>query len=79
MKTPDHITAGWLDSLTDETLLDVDQFLHQAFARLEHEEKTRLGNAYDLMRGPTELMSAWDRWTRVNSAARERRLSPRRV
>jgi len=78
MKMPDYITAEWIDSLTDDKLLAADQFLHKAFSTIEGEEKARLGSAYDLMRGPAELMSAWDRWTRVNSAARERRLTPRR-
>lgn len=79
MKMPEYITAQWIDSLTDDTLLTVDQLLHKAFTRIESAEKARLGSAYNLMRGPAELMTAWDRWTRVNSAARARRLSPRRV
>ncbi|HEX6964792.1 MAG TPA: hypothetical protein VF166_03260 [Gemmatimonadaceae bacterium] len=79
MNVPEYITAQWIDSLTDDTLLAVDQLLHRTFAQIESEEKARRGSAYDLMRGPVELTSAWDRWTRVNSAARARRLRPLRV
>lgn len=79
MRVPPRITATWIDSLSDENLLLAELRLKNAFAKEERAEKRRLGRAYDLMRGPAELMLAWDRWSRVNAATRTRKLNPTRV
>ena len=79
MRVPPRITATWIDSLSDENLLLAELRLKNAFAKEERAEKRRLGLAYDLMRGPAELMLAWDRWSRVNAATRTRKLNPTRV
>jgi hypothetical protein len=75
---PDHIRADWIGTLTDEDLLDVEARLHERFAVLERRHKKLQGNAYNLFRGPTDLMTAWDKWSRLNSAALARSLRPRR-
>jgi hypothetical protein len=79
MRIPGRITAMWIDSLTNDDLLLAETRLKKVFARMERVEKGRLGGAYDLMRGHAELMSAWDRWSRVNAAIRARGLTPTRV
>lgn len=79
MRIPGRITATWIDSLTNDDLLLAETRLKKVFAVRERVEKHRLGGAYDLMRGDAELMSAWDRWSRVNSAIRTRGLTPNRV
>ena len=79
MRIPGRITAMWIDSLTNDDLLLAETRLKKVFAVRERVEKGRLGGAYDLMRGDAELMSAWDRWSRVNSAIRTRGLTPNRV
>jgi hypothetical protein len=79
MRVPSRITATWIDSLTDDNLLVAESRLKSAFAKEERAEKKRVGRAYDLMRGPAELMLAWDRWSRVNAATRGRKLNPNRV
>jgi len=79
MRIPGRITAMWIDSLTNDDLLTAESRLKKVFARIERVEKGRLGGAYDLMRGHADLMSAWDRWTRVNAATRSRGLTPLKV
>jgi hypothetical protein len=79
MRVPSRITATWIDSLTNDNLLVAESRLKSAFAKEERAEKKRTGRSYDLMRGPAELMLAWDRWSRVNAAARGRKLNPNRV
>jgi len=79
MRVPPRITAIWIDSLTDDNLLLAESRLKSALAKEERAEKRRVGSAYDLMRGPAELMLAWDRWSRVNAAARIRKLNPNRA
>ena len=79
MRVPPRITATWIDSLTDDNLLLAELRLKTAFAKEERAETKRTGRAYDLMRGPAELMLAWDRWSRVNAAARGRKLNPTRA
>ena len=78
MRIPGRITATWIDSLTNDDLLMAETRLKKVFAVRERVEKSKLGGAYDLMRGDAELMSAWDRWSRVNSAIRVRGLTPNR-
>jgi len=78
MKLPEHITASWMDSLTDGDLLTAESRLHVTFAALEGAQKKLRGEEYELMRGPAELLSAWGRWSRVSTEARARGLHARR-
>lgn len=75
---PDRISRDWITTLTDVDLIDVEARVHAKFALLERREKKLRGSKYQLMRGPAELMDAWDRWSRINAATRERSLNPRR-
>lgn len=74
---PDRITAGWINTLGDTDLVDVEWRLHQAFSKVETEQKKILGASYQLMRGPEVLLRAWQRWSMVSSATRARGLHPR--
>jgi hypothetical protein len=75
---PDRISMAWIETLTDVDLLDVEARVHARFAVLERREKKARGDKYQLMRGPADLMDAWDRWSRLLAATRERSLNPRR-
>ena len=79
MTLPDRITYEWMGTLDDDSLLVAELSLHQLFADEEAAERKRRGERYELVRGPAELMSAWDRWSRVNTETRQRKLNPRRV
>jgi hypothetical protein len=69
---------AWIETLSDIDLLDVEARVHAKFSVLERREKKARGDKYQLMRGPADLMDAWDRWSRLLSATRERALNPRR-
>jgi hypothetical protein len=71
---PDTISLEWIDSLSDPELLDVEARLRGRFALLERREKKIRGHRYELCRGPADLMAAWDRWSRVSTATRDRSL-----
>jgi hypothetical protein len=75
---PERISRLWIDTLSDPDIVDVEARLHAAFAVLERREKKARGLKYQLCRGPAELMTAWDRWSRISGAARERSLIVRR-
>jgi len=68
----------WIDSLSDIELLECEARVHAKFAVLERREKKARGARYELCRGPADLMEAWDRWSRLNAATRDRSLNPRR-
>ena len=74
MRLPEHVTGAWMDSLTDGDLLTAESRLHKAFSALERAQKKLLGDGYDLMRAPAELLAAWGSWSRVSTEARARRL-----
>ena len=78
MELPHRITADWMDTLPNEGLLDAEESLYAAFTELDRAERASRGARYELTRGPEELMRAWDRWSRVSTEARRRRLQPRR-
>ena len=78
MILPERITYDWLVALDNDDLLTAERSLFQAFSDQEEAERRRLGERYELMRGPATLMSAWDRWSRANTEARHRKLNPRR-
>lgn len=75
---PERISMAWIESLTDDDLLDVEARVHARFTLLERREKRARGYKYQLCRGPADLMEAWDRWSRLLAATRERSLNPRR-
>lgn len=76
---PEQMNRAWIDSLSDDDLLDVELRLHGRFLTLEQREKKVRGEQYTMMRAPADLLHAWDRWSRVLNATRERSLVPRRV
>ena len=76
---PERIKKEWIDTLTDEDLMAVEARLHAQFDVLERREKKLRGASYQLFRSPPEVMDAWDRWSRVLTAARARSLNPRRM
>jgi len=78
MTLPDRITHDWMLTLDNDALLTAERSLHEEFKAGEATERRRVGERYELMRGPAELLSAWDRWSRVNTEARTRKLHPRR-
>jgi len=78
MTLPDRITYDWLVALDDDALLTAERSLHQVFTSAEDTERRKLGERYELMKGPATLMTAWDRWSRANTEARHRKLNPRR-
>ena len=79
MRVPERITQDWIGGLDDAGLLAAESSLRQLFAAEEATHRRAVGRRYDLMRGPAELIGAWDRWSRVNAAARARKLNPRRA
>jgi hypothetical protein len=72
MTLPERIDADWIATLSNEQLARAEAHLHTQFSREESAEKKRRGNAYDLMRGPEPLMTAWLRWSLVCNAVRAR-------
>lgn len=77
-RIPEKINAAWIGTLADVDLLDVESRLHEKFAVMDRKQKQLRGSHYELMKGSTELIDAWDRWSRVDRAARARSLSPKR-
>jgi hypothetical protein len=75
---PDRIDPAWISTLADEDLIDIESRLHSKFVLLERRQKRARGQKYDLFLGPADLMDAWDRWSRVNTATITRSLIPRR-
>jgi hypothetical protein len=75
---PDRINAAWINTLADEDLLDIESRLYERFAVLDRRHKQLRGREYNLMRGPTTLIDAWDRWSRVAVATKTRSLVVRR-
>ena len=76
---PEQISRNWIDTLSDEDLVDVEARLHTKFSTLEKREKKARGARFDMMRASAELVDAWDRWSRLLNATRERSLIPRRA
>lgn len=74
MRMPEHVTSAWVDSLSNGDLLTAEARLHKSFVTLEQAQKKLLGDGYDLMRAPAELLAAWGTWSRVSTEARARGL-----
>lgn len=75
---PERISRDWIDTLSDEDLVDVEARLHGKFTVLEKRERKAVGARFTMMRAPADLLDAWDRWSRLLNATRERALVPRR-
>jgi hypothetical protein len=75
---PAQINTTWIGTLTDDDLIIVEARLHEQYAVIERREKRAQGAKYHLFRSPADLMTAWDRWSRVNAATRSRSLNPKR-
>ena len=77
---PERISMKWIETLSDADLIEVEARVHAKFALLERREKKERGEKYQLMMrgGSAELMEAWDRWSRILAATRERSLVPLR-
>jgi hypothetical protein len=79
MRLPETITHRWIAGLENDALLAAETSLHTKFSTLQASERRKRGAEFELMRGSAELLAAWDRWSRVSSAARERGLHLRRA
>ena len=75
MRVPETISHKWIGALSDTDLVEAEGRLRAQLGVIERREKKVWGGKYELMRGPADLLNAWDRWTRVNRATRERGLS----
>ena len=76
---PERISRDWIDSLTDTEIVDIEARLHTKFTTLDKRERKAKGDRYTMMRAPADLLDAWDRWSRLLNATRERALVPRRA
>jgi len=74
---PTRINAAWIGTLADDDLVDIEARLHERFSLLDQRYRRTAKEHYNLMRGPTELIDAWDRWSRISVAARGRSLATR--
>lgn len=74
---PSRINKAWIGTLADDDLLDIEARLHDRFEVIDQRHRRTLKGSYILMRGPEELVTAWDRWSRVNVAAKARSLVPK--
>ena len=79
MKLPQTINFKWIDGLENDDLLTAEARLHKQFSTLQSSERKKRGEDFELMRGSAELLAAWDQWSRVSAAARERGLHLRRA
>jgi hypothetical protein len=73
---PERIDAAWISTLADEDIIAIEARLQARFAILDSREKKLRGQSYNLMRGPADLVLAWDRWSRIRSARQSRKLQP---
>jgi hypothetical protein len=76
---PERIDKAWIETLADADLIDVEARLRAKFDLLDAREKKAQGNRYNLMRGPEDLVLAWDRWSRICRAMQGRTLLARRA
>lgn len=76
---PEKISHAWIETLSDDEMIDIEARLHAAFTVIERREKKARGYKYELCRGTAELMTAWDRWSRLSTATRDRSLTTRRT
>ena len=77
MVLPDRVTADWIATLANGSLMTAESRLHSDFLHEESQEKERRGERYTLLEGPSTLVNAWLRWQMVNNEARSRGLLSR--
>ena len=77
MKIPEYINARWIATLGDDQLVKAEARLYTLFHRQESAEKARCGSRYVMLQGPTELVTAWQRWLLLNNETRDRGLNVR--
>lgn len=75
---PERVDATWIAGLADKQLVEAESKLHAVFLEEETTEKKRMGDRYDMMRGPSTLMAAWMRWVMVNNETSSRGVVLRR-
>jgi hypothetical protein len=78
-QVPQQLSRQWIDTLTDDELIDVEARLHDRFLTIERRERKSQGPRFTMMRAPADLLDAWDRWSRCLNAARERALVTRKL
>lgn len=76
---PDRISRQWIDTLSNEDLIDIEARLHDRCATIERRERKSRGDRLTLMQAPADLLDARDRWSRLLNATRERDLTPRKL
>ena len=73
---PARLTVASIGAMSSDDLLLAELALHVRFAELDAAEKKAKGSKYNLMRGSSELVDAWDQWGRLTKAALNRSLTP---
>jgi hypothetical protein len=73
---PGRLSTTEIGALSADELLNAELAMHTRFAELDAVEKRTKGRKYNLMKGPAELMDAWDQWGRLTRAAQARLLTP---
>lgn len=76
---PERISREWIDTLSDQDLVDIEARLHDRFKTLERREKKSMGSRFTMMRAPADLLDAWDKWSRILNVTRERALVTRKL
>ncbi|MGH7636578.1 MAG: hypothetical protein ACREOK_02915 [Gemmatimonadaceae bacterium] len=74
MRVPERISRDWIDSLSDEDIKTIEAQLHGKFSTLEKRERKARGDRFSMMHASADLLDAWDRWSRLLNATRERAL-----
>jgi hypothetical protein len=77
--TTARLTSALITAMSESELLDAEFSHHVRFIELDGAERRAKGPKYNLMRGPEELVTAWDQWGRLTRAAIARELTPRRL
>lgn len=75
---PAHVNARWIATLGDAQLVAAEAQLYADFRKRETAERSRAGDRYMLLQGPSELVNAWQDWTLLNNATRARGVTVRR-
>jgi hypothetical protein len=71
-----RLTVATIAAMTTKQLLSAELAHHKRFTELDGDERRVRGSRYNLLRGPVELVDAWDQWGRLTRAAINRGLTP---
>ncbi|MCX5767253.1 MAG: hypothetical protein NTZ43_08545 [Gemmatimonadetes bacterium] len=77
-RVPEKINKAWIETLADAEVLEVEAWLYDKFETLDRKQKKLRGRDYNLLQGPTTLIDAWDRWSRMVAVTKSRSLVVRR-